>query len=497
MNHQHFGDTTAVRLANENIEYVKNPTEIGSGDTSIIHEFLTKEEADESFAALKDGGEIKYQQWHHMPDKKHKLLPLSRLKIAMADVHTDGWMPHYRFPVNNQDHHGVFPFDISLAVSKIKEKLIAFTGIPFNHAVVLLYRDGKDCIGFHKDKTLDLSDTSPIASISLGQPRSYLLRDMIHQPKKTQEMQLTHGSLLLLGPQTNRDWYHSVPMEPDAELSPRVSITFRVVTTFKHTVTGELKGQGAGFATYNWPNELGGSHIDYYDEVLDFWLGAERREYRSGLWWHGIYPQDPQLRTQAALDEFIANKWGKLLEAYFPEKPYNLWVDNHLLKWWMESVDELMALLLLFDQCSRHVYRGTSRAFVFDNYAWQIAQHLLLVMEKEMIPISYKFFVYVAMMHQEDIGIVNEATLGLLKFADLYRSLIGEYRENDENAIHEEAKAKEDYKWMSGLKRTAMVCEEHLVVLQRFGRYPHRNAILNRVSNLEEIDFLSSSKLPK
>jgi alkylated DNA repair dioxygenase AlkB len=76
----------------------------------------------------------------------------------MTDIDENG-LAHYRFPVNSQDHHDVFPFHISPTVSKIKEKLVALTGIPYNHAVVLLYRDGKDdCIGFHKDKTLDLSE---------------------------------------------------------------------------------------------------------------------------------------------------------------------------------------------------------------------------------------------------------------------------------------------------------------------------------------------------
>lgn len=150
-----LGDKTAIRSDKEQI--IENYEHIGSGDTKFIPNFLSIEEADRAFKFLNEGGDIKYQQWHHMPNKKHDLLPLSRLKIAMADTDENGWTPHYRFPVNNQDKHGTLPFAISPTIQYIKDRLIQHTGIPFNHAVVLLYRDGDDCIGFHKDKILDLS----------------------------------------------------------------------------------------------------------------------------------------------------------------------------------------------------------------------------------------------------------------------------------------------------------------------------------------------------
>lgn len=258
----HLGDVNATRLENEYIISCDESSVIGSGDTIITPEFLTKEEADKAFVSLNVGGEINYQQWYHMPDKKGNLLPLSRLKIAMADTDNDGWTPHYRFPINNQDYHGVFPFSSSPTVNYIREKLVKITGIPFNHAVVLLYRDGNDCIGFHKDKTLDLSLADPIVSISLGQERSYLLRDDIRNPTRTQELKLSHGCMLSLGPVTNREWYHSIPMEKDSDLSTRISLTFRVVSTFKNNVTGELKGQGSHYKNFNWPEELGGAHVD-------------------------------------------------------------------------------------------------------------------------------------------------------------------------------------------------------------------------------------------
>lgn len=490
-----LGDSTATKSNKEVL--ITDPTteKIGSGDTKFIPNFLSEEEAKSAFDALNVGGEIKYQQWHHMPDKKQNLLPLSRLKIAMANTDEEGWTPHYRFPVNNQDKHGVFPF--SPTVQAVLDKLVALTGIPFNHAVVLLYRDGNDCIGFHKDKTLDLSSVDPIASISLGQERSYILRDDIRMPKSSQELRLTNGSLLLLGAQTNKEWYHSIPLEK-GDVLPRISITFRVVTTFKHKITGELKGQGEAYAMPNWPTELGGSHVDYpdYNELLDFWFGKSKSEYRSGLWWNGTSPEIKELNSIKVTDEFITDKWGSLFEFYTVDPEFakltdgstfsparftgyiDLFRDNHYLKHWMDTLDGTVALMILFDQFSRHVFRGTAMAYAYDTYAIMLATHIIDTYVKSGTTGTltvYKIFAYVALMHSEIVGLVADATLEILKMI--------EFEPN------------EKMKWE--LKKLGNVSQQHLDVLKRFGRYPHRNIFLGRTKTAEEIEFLSTKWLPR
>src|SRR5882762_8164034 len=84
---QHFGDNTAMKHEDEQVTQfdVQNITSFGSGDTTVHNDFLSTDEANDAFDKL-FGGEIQYQQWHHMPDKKKNLLPLSRLKIAMAEI---------------------------------------------------------------------------------------------------------------------------------------------------------------------------------------------------------------------------------------------------------------------------------------------------------------------------------------------------------------------------------------------------------------------------
>jgi hypothetical protein len=85
---------------------------LGSGDSFLITNFLTPSEADDVLAKLSSSGEhaeFDYQQWYHMVDHKqpHRALePLRRVKRAMAHPRSsDGAIPHYRFPVNDQERY--------------------------------------------------------------------------------------------------------------------------------------------------------------------------------------------------------------------------------------------------------------------------------------------------------------------------------------------------------------------------------------------------------
>lgn len=497
-----LGDRTAQRPSNKDIlHFIEDPSNaiLGEADTTFHPNFMSKEEADAAFNALDINNpkcEIKYQQWHHMPDKKsNSVLPLKRLKVAMADTDTDGWRPHYRFPVNNQSHHGVQSFATSPTVSLIRDKLIAATGIPFNHAVVLIYLDSKSCIGLHKDKTLDLDPKQPIASVSLGYERSYIIQNDIRQPTKAQEWKLTHGGLLLLGPKTNNSWYHTVPMiTPDdpqyQEVSHRVSITFRVATTFINVNTNELRGQGASYNTEDWPIELSNksSHVPYSspESILKFWFGDEpHNTYRSSLWWHGVSPELDNVKDLRQCDNYISTHWKSILDVYL-DKQINLFNDQHLLQSWTtlnndmatqkyEQPKALVSLLILFDQFPRHVYRGSRQSLCFAKYAESIATYLLhkypYSKSSPLLPM-YRVFVYVALMHSETILYVSTSHYGVMELAQ-------SFPDNSD--------------MQSDLVRLGKICYQHYQVITRFGRYPHRNSLLGRKSTYEETMFLSNA----
>ena len=234
---------------------------LGAGDSVWMPAFLSADAAAEALARLAPGGEVAYQQWYHMPDRKHAdrpLRPLRRIKAAMAvGADADGWIPHYRFPVNDQQRYGVTS-PMTPLVDQLRGLAEAAAETAFNHAVVLCYRDGSDAIGLHKDKMLDLDPAAPIFTISLGASRSWLLRDDIHRPTRASELVLTSGSAFLLGPQTNLEFYHSIPQDLLAT-GMRISVTFRRAATFRR-LDGTLRGQGAAHPGLNWPTTLRGAH---------------------------------------------------------------------------------------------------------------------------------------------------------------------------------------------------------------------------------------------
>ena len=255
---------------------------LGAGDSQYHPALLNRAQADRALSRLGQGsGEVTYQQWHAMPRRgkpRAALHPLRRIKVAMATPDPEtGFIPHYRFPVNDQRRHGVV-VPMTPTVRELRERVEQATGTRFNHAVVLLYRSGDDCIGFHKDKMLDLDPLAPIVGVSLGAVRTYAWRDDIFAPTRQIELRLGHGSMLVLGPRTNDTHYHSV-RKPDAEdlqrdpslaTGVRVSVTFRRVATFVDG-DGRLHGQGSDYSDLNWPAQLRGMHRldDQVDRPLD------------------------------------------------------------------------------------------------------------------------------------------------------------------------------------------------------------------------------------
>ena len=242
---------------------------LGMGDSCYIPLF-SPQESRRLLEALLPGGEIEYQQWYHMPDRKkpHKpLRPLRRIKVAMttAPQGVNERTPHYRFPVNDQNRYGVVS-PMTPTVNTIRLQIEALLGRSFNHAVVLVYRDGDDGIGFHKDKMLDLDPDAPIVTISLGAARTMFLRDDIHEPTVQYELTLQPGAVFVIGPKTNTELYHAIPRQPERPLGPRVSLTFRNTLTYRDK-QGHIHGQGDAYQSLNWPTELRGMHR--LDAALD------------------------------------------------------------------------------------------------------------------------------------------------------------------------------------------------------------------------------------
>jgi uncharacterized protein (DUF924 family) len=186
---------------------------------------------------------------------------------------------------------------------------------------------------------------------------------------------------------------------------------------------------------------------------LEFWFGrdpgdATAAEQRSSLWWS----------KSPATDDEIRNRFEPLVLAAGAGD-----LDD-----WQTSIEGRLALILLTDQFPRNIYRDTPAAFQFDPMARKLClEGLSSQADEKLRPIQRVFF-YLPLEHSEDLAHQNQC-VGL--FRDLARSVPAELKPLFEGYV--------DF------------ALRHQAIIERFGRFPHRNAILGRPSTPEEIDFLA------
>ncbi|MCW5581265.1 MAG: alpha-ketoglutarate-dependent dioxygenase AlkB [Luteimonas sp.] len=107
----------------------------------------------------------------------------------------------------------------------LRERLRRETGIDFNSVLANLYRDGRDCMGWHSDDEPELGARPVIASLSLGAARRFVLRHR-RDPARRRVFELPHGSLLLMCGDSQADWRHALPRTAKP-VGPRINLTFR------------------------------------------------------------------------------------------------------------------------------------------------------------------------------------------------------------------------------------------------------------------------------
>ena len=131
---------------------------------------------------------------------------------------------------------------------------------------------------------------------------------------------------------------------------------------------------------------------------------------------------------------------------------------------WEQSDAGLIALVLLLDQFTRNIYRGTPDAFAGDAAALTLARRAIAAGRHRRLPNIHRVFLYMPLEHCEDLAIQDECVR-------LFAALAAETG----------ARAIDDF------SRYAVA---HREVIARFGRFPHRNAILGRDSTTEESAYL-------
>jgi alkylated DNA repair dioxygenase AlkB len=110
---------------------------------------------------------------------------------------------------------------------KIKKQIEENSDVAFNSVLLNLYRHGQDGISWHTDAEAELGENPIIGSVSFGETRRFMFRHK-HDKDLKAEVELTHGSFLLMANETQHFWQHQVP-KTAKQLKPRINLTFRTI----------------------------------------------------------------------------------------------------------------------------------------------------------------------------------------------------------------------------------------------------------------------------
>ncbi len=111
-------------------------------------------------------------------------------------------------------------------LTEIKKKIETMCNVNFNSVLLNLYRNGQDSISWHTDAEKELGINPVIASVNFGATRKFQLRHI--KTKEKIEIELTHGSLLIMQSELQHYWQHQVPKTNKA-IGERINLTFRVI----------------------------------------------------------------------------------------------------------------------------------------------------------------------------------------------------------------------------------------------------------------------------
>ena len=110
----------------------------------------------------------------------------------------------------------------------IKADIEANSNAIFSSVLLNYYRDGRDSMGWHADDEKELGKNPIIASMSFGASRNFQLKHNYRKDLPKVNIELTHGSLLIMKGSTQHYWKHQIP-KTTKQLDPRINLTFRQI----------------------------------------------------------------------------------------------------------------------------------------------------------------------------------------------------------------------------------------------------------------------------
>lgn len=173
-----------------------------------------------------------------------------------------------------------------------------------------------------------------------------------------------------------------------------------------------------------------------YRSVLSFWF----EEIDNACWW----------AKDQSFDNAISFRFGAI----------HTQASRCELFSWRAEPEGRLAEILILDQFSRNIYRDQPESFAYDSLALVLAQEAVSIRADRLLPSAMRNFLYMPFMHSESI-VVHESARELFE--------------------------------ANGDPRIMEFERRHREIIERFGRYPHRNSILGRRSTEQELEFLKQT----
>ena len=183
-------------------------------DLKFIRSFFPRSQADRIFEVL-----LKETPWRQDPIKVWgKLYLQPRLSAWYGDAET----------LYSYSRIRLEPLAWTATLLAIKADIEEISGTRFNSVLINQYRDQQDSVGWHSDDEPELGRAPVIASLSLGETRTFKLKHKTSKHEKPRAIDLPHGSLLLMAGATQRCWLHAIEKERSPK-QPRINLTFRTI----------------------------------------------------------------------------------------------------------------------------------------------------------------------------------------------------------------------------------------------------------------------------
>lgn len=187
--------------------------------------------------------------------------------------------------------------------------------------------------------------------------------------------------------------------------------------------------------------------------ILDFWFGSLDRDGRAdkahtSSW----FKKDPDF--DAAIVSNFSSTYSLLTTGSRPS--------------WASGADGLLSAILVLDQFSRNMFRDRPEMYKFDDLALRFSFEFIALGLDEGAPLAHRIFSYMPLMHSERLIDQERCVTLFSRFADEL--------EGESAAV------------IQGNLKFAIA---HRDIVARFGRFPHRNALLKRTSTKEEVAFLN------